>query len=226
MQHMTAAQAAANEAMNATQTPAEQAAWATQHLADANAEAAREARNLYAAQRMLAGGLLGVEGASLSAAQSQQDLKEANAEVNRLAAEGKKGTQEYRDALMEQDQAALDAVNSQAALVQSVQDYIEANGHSKAATADAVDMIRQFASQAGLTGAQTRELISDTLGLVDTYGRIPGSVYTDIRNNAGDNMDALVRYWQQLQAIPTHKDVFIVTHYSSVGTPGTAGGPQ
>lgn len=198
-------------------------------LADQEAKATEQAKNLYAAELSLAGGFLGVEGAVLQTKSAQDKLAQSRADLNKLTDQGKQGTDAYRQALEAHNNAVNDAAQAQLGLVQQVQSYIQENGQSRASTAEAIAMVRQYGRDAGLTGGEIHTLVGQVLEAVGAYGKIPKSVHTDVTNNLGSGsseMAALESYWLKLQSIPTHKDVFIVTHYSTIGAPGSAGGPQ
>lgn len=185
-----------------------------QHMAEATTEAAGATRDLYAAQLSLAGGLLGLEGNALSAADAQQQLADANAEVNKLQKAGKTGTEEYRDALADQDQAALDATQSQLSLVQSVADYVKENRGSKASTAEAISMIRQYGRDAGLTQGQINGLIGELGGLIREYGQVPASVHTDVTSTAGDAISDFERISGYINDLDGKQvNVYVYTHY-------------
>lgn len=218
----------------ATLAEAEAAAEAEQHqysLARAHDAATKAARNQWAAELTLAGGFLSVEGAILSAQQATADYKAARREANELEAKGKKNTNEYRDALMRQKQAALQATQAQASLVQSVRDYVDENGKSRATTKQAIAMVRDFGQKAGLTKGDIQSLVAEVRTYIGDLARVPEAVRTHVQADtatANYVVSQFVQKWNNTHVSVT-MDIYTALHGrlpgQARGGPVAAGSP-
>lgn len=173
----------------------------TEALADAHHEAASALRDHYLAELALADGLLGVQGAALSAKDAELSLEAAQKRVNDLAKDGKQGTLEYRQAVNEAKSATLNAVTSHLALAQTVADYVIELEGADASQRDATRTVKEFAAAAGLTKGETRRLIDEVLGLVRTYDDVPGTVETKVKADTAAATQAIIGYKAMLASI-------------------------
>lgn len=195
--HLTAAQSAARTEMQHSAGAANEEAAAHRSAAAAMHEQAQAARDLRDTENALAGGLLGVLSAGQQVSQDQ-------AVLNKLRDEGKTHTAAYNDAVRQ-------GIGDYLALKAAVAEY----NSTASGASHANELVKATLSNAAHQMGATQGSIS---GLMNSFGNLRGSV--------GSANAELARTSALINSIPTHKDVYIVTHYSTVGTPGTAGGPQ
>lgn len=161
-----------------------------QTVASEGAAAARlaeiqTATDLYNAELLLSGGILGVEASVNKAKDASRDYRDAVAEVNRLEEHGKEGTQKYADAVRDKRDAELDAVVSQVAVRKEVQDYIKSLDDGVASQDQAIAQIKQFGREAGLSQQDIQGLIQKVKRHIDQLDDIPGTKHTEITVDTG-----------------------------------------
>jgi hypothetical protein len=174
------------------------AADATDRLAAAQRRVTAAAKAEYASELSLAGGLLGIEGDALSAAQASQDLVTAREHVNKLADKGKQGTEAYKQALADEKQAALGAAQAHLQLTSDTRQFVIDQHKAGTATSDIIKQLNTQARAAGLTKGEIATLDSDVKGYIATLGHVPDSVRTKIEADTGAAnaaIAALVAKW-------------------------------
>lgn len=150
-------------------------------LAEAHKAAAAEARSELLAENSLAGGLLGIQSASLQAKDAARDLAAARKEVIELTKNGKTGSEDYREAVAKLRDAELSAIQSQLGLSSVVNEYIDSLVQAGGSQSDVIAKVRTFARQAGLTRGETDRLVGTVQGLIDKYKAVPPRVNTRVR---------------------------------------------
>lgn len=150
-------------------------------LAEAHKAAAAEARSQLLAENTLAGGLLGIQSASLSAKDAARELVAARKEVNELTKKGKQGSDEYREAVGRLRGAEVRAIESQLGLSSVVNEYIDSLVAAGGSQSDVIAKVRSFARQAGLTKGETNKLVETVKDLVDKYKAVPPKVDTKVQ---------------------------------------------
>lgn len=176
-------------------------------LAGVHREVMIAAQQRRLAELSLAGGLLGIQSASLQAQQAQQDLRDARFEEFRLERAGREGTRRYRDALGELQGAQLGAVQGQLGLAQAVAQYIAENQGSNASTGVAIDLIEKYGAAAGLTGGEVQALITDVLGLIEQYRKLPDREETVVEFRHEEALRRIRELNRALDGIPTKVEI-------------------
>lgn len=227
MQHLSQQTTIQATAFDSAAAAGSRAAFAERGLEEAMRKLNDQMRQSWALANQAAGGLVGLVSAESDATSAKRDLAAAQAKVNTLTANGKQGTDAYRQAVQDRNAAELQSIQSQQNLEGQAQSLYAEFRKGNVTLAEAEDRLRAQAAAAGLSTARTNDLIGRVDALYAADKRIPSDVVTNFSAPGLDSqMSQLVNYWTTLKNIPTHKDVYIVTHYSTVGTPGTAGGPQ
>lgn len=170
---------------NATATDASTAAderktVSLRDIRNAHREAAQAARDQIQAELSLAGGILGIQGASLSAKDAQERLVLARRQVQRLEGQGRQGTLAHKDAVDELAQAQLAAAGGQLGLAQAVAQFVDENKRSGATASTAVKLVEEYGQKAGLTSGEIGNLTGNVRGLISEYREIPVSKTTRV----------------------------------------------
>lgn len=181
-------------------------------LAKQHRETARQAREQWAAELALAGGMLGVEGAAISATMAEDRLGEAHDKVRRLEQRGKEGTDAYRDAKFELRQATLDALQAEGALEEAVRSQAEELRKSGASRRDAIDEIREWGNRTGITKGEVNDLIGRVDWLSKTLDEAPKQKSIKFHTpGLAEAIGMVDGFMGALNSIPGTKVVNIVT---------------
>lgn len=164
-----------------------------------------------------ASGFLSVQSAAFNLQDSKASLKEARNALRDTT----KGTVEYRDALRSQRRAQLTVLESQLSLVDAVQSYKEKVESGEMTQRDAVDLIRAYGREAGLSKSFIENLIGRIKGLNDTYGEMPGSKPT---NFPTPGLSAAIRGVNALEGALQRIPTTITTTHRLVTTGAVAAG--
>lgn len=192
-------------------------------------ETARQAREQWAAELALAGGMLGVEGAAISATLAEEALGEAHDKIRDLEKRGKKGTDEYRDAKLDLRQATLGALQAEGALEEAVRSQAEELRNSGASRREAIDEIKEWGHRSGITKEQVRELIGRVDWLSRSLDEVPRSRTTRFHTpGLAEAIGMVDGFVGALNNIPGTKAVNIVAtsgRHVAMATGGTIAEP-
>jgi len=173
----------------------------TRDVAQAHRDAAQAARDQVNAQLSLAGGFLGIRGASLQAQQAQQRLADARNNITRLERRGKVGTIEYRDALTDLQSAQLDAAGGQLSVAQAVAQFVNEARSGTASQKEARSLVAEFGAKAGLSAGEIANLTSNVQGLIGTYNQIPAGKETVVEIEDEEARRRIARLKRELAEI-------------------------
>jgi TP901 family phage tail tape measure protein len=188
---------AARQATFATEDAARAAGFAsaeTRELAQAHRDVAAAAAQQRLAELSLAGGLLGIQGASLSAKDAQLSYQQARKDLIELEKDGKRGTLEYKQAVNALRQAELSTITAQIGLANSIAEYIIELDGADVSQRSVAKTVREFGRAAGLSKEDINRLIDDVRRLIDAENDVPENVKTKFDAETGAATQKVISY--------------------------------
>lgn len=165
---------------------------AQEGLAKRHREAASAAREQWTAELQLAGGMLGVEAAALGRRDAMDRVIEVQTKLNRLEANGKEDTKKYAATQRELREANLGALQAALGLEESVRSYVEELRHGGSSRKEAIDEIREFGRQTGVSRDEVNEIIGRIDWLKGRLNEIKSPPPIDIKITNMDRAMAMV----------------------------------
>lgn len=186
-------------------------------MAHAHRDAAQAARDQVNSQLSLAGGIVGIQSAQLSASGSARDLASARRRVNQLESQGRQGTVAYKEAVRALDEAQVGAIEGELGLANAVAQYVNENANSAASTRVAIQMLNDFGARAGLTEGEVANLTGTVRGLIHEYRNIPSVRETFVEFEHREALKRIAQLRREMAKI----DRKILIQTGVVGTAGS-----